>query len=167
MCCGRHLSFKWFPPWCALQFWEGCCRWSSGAAENAGNLHSYCPQELRTPTTHQSSERTPICAGKTQNLREPIATSDKSDQHRYFEWKLPNTEKPSLKVFWALALHGDIPMSNNAVLGPHLKPTLWCSALCSGVWCKGAVALVYRAGLGGGREEMCLSSDWHSGNRHS
>ena len=31
-------------------------------AENAGNLHSYCPQELRTPTSHQSSERTRICA---------------------------------------------------------------------------------------------------------
>ena len=31
-------------------------------AENAGNLHSYCPQELRTPTSNQSSERTRICA---------------------------------------------------------------------------------------------------------
>ena len=129
-------------------------------AENAGNLHSYCPQELRTPTTDQSSERSRICAkGKPKSLI------------GFLIERSPPSGSPCQKD----TLNENIEMYKNSSHGFLNSGPAWrysdaqqCSVGATLSQCFGAVhrVLVY-GGLGGGREEMCLSSDWHSGNRHS
>ena len=71
MCCESTALFKMVFH-LDVHYSSGKVVAGGAVAENAGNLHSYCPQELRTPTSNQSSEKTRICAEVNIFIREQM-----------------------------------------------------------------------------------------------